>query len=93
MLKFVQTIPLRPTEPGYEIVSEVQASLPKFANTPTLICWGMKDFVFDRHFLMEWERRTPRAEVHRFADCGHYILEDAPDEMIPLIARFMKVEK
>jgi len=31
--------------------------------------------------------------VHRFADCGHYILEDAPDEMIPLIARFMKVEK
>ena len=42
-----------------------------------LIGWGMKDFVFDRHFLDEWARRFPEAEVHRFADAGHYILEDA----------------
>jgi cis-3-alkyl-4-acyloxetan-2-one decarboxylase len=93
VLKFVQTIPLRPTDPGYEIVSEVQASLPKFAATPTLICWGMKDFVFDRHFLEEWERRMPHAELHRFADCGHYILEDAADDVIPLIEHFLKAEK
>jgi len=89
VLKFVQTIPLRPTDPGYEIVSEVQASLPKFAKTPTLICWGMKDFVFDWQFLEEWERRMPHAEVHRFADCGHYILEDAAEEVVALIERFM----
>jgi haloalkane dehalogenase len=93
VLKFVQTIPLRPADPGYEIVSEVQASLPKFASTPALICWGMKDFVFDRYFLEEWEWRMPHAEIHRFADCGHYILEDAADEVIPLIEHFMKAEK
>jgi pimeloyl-ACP methyl ester carboxylesterase len=89
VLKFVQTIPLKPTDPGYEIVSEVEATLPKFAQTPTLVCWGMKDFVFDRHFLDEWERRMPHAEVHRFADCGHYILEDAADEVVPLVAGFV----
>jgi cis-3-alkyl-4-acyloxetan-2-one decarboxylase len=89
VLKFVQTIPLKPGDPGYEIVSEVEASLPKFAKTPTLICWGMKDFVFDRHFLEEWERRMPHATVYRFADCGHYILEDAADEVVPLIERFL----
>jgi len=89
VLKFVQTIPLRPTDSGYEIVSEVQASLPKFATTPTLICWGMKDFVFDRYFLEEWQRRMPHAEVHPFADCGHYILEDAAEEVVALIERFM----
>ena len=90
VLKFVQTIPLRPADPGYDIVSEVEATLPKFADKPALICWGMKDFVFDRHFLGEWQRRLPHAEVHRFHDCGHYVLEDAADEVIPLIERFLQ---
>jgi cis-3-alkyl-4-acyloxetan-2-one decarboxylase len=89
VLKFVQAIPLQPTDPGYEIVSEVEATLPKFSNTPTLLCWGMKDFVFDRTFLAEFERRMPHAEVHRFEDCGHYILEDAADEVVPLIQQFV----
>jgi haloalkane dehalogenase len=89
VLKFVQNIPLKPTDPGYDIVSETEATLPKFANTPALICWGMNDFVFSHQFLEEWERRLPHAEVHRFADCGHYILEDAADEVIPLIERFL----
>jgi haloalkane dehalogenase len=90
VLKFVQTIPLKPTDPGYEIVSEVGQSLPKFGNTPTLICWGMKDFVFDHHFLEEWKRRMPNAKVHRFQDCGHYVLEDAAEEIIPLVNEFVR---
>jgi haloalkane dehalogenase len=90
VLKFVQAIPLRPGDPGYDIVSEVEAAFPKFANTPTLICWGMKDFVFDRHFLEEFERRLPHAEVHRFPDCGHYVLEDAGAEVIPHIELFLR---
>jgi haloalkane dehalogenase len=53
------------------------------------ICWGEKDFVFDRHFLAEWKRRFPKADVHAFADCGHYILEDAADEVIPIIKEFL----
>lgn len=89
VLKFVQTIPLKPNDQGYDIVSEVEAGLAKFAATPTLICWGMQDFVFDPHFLAEWERRMPQAEVHRFPDCGHYILEDAAAEVIPLIEGFV----
>jgi cis-3-alkyl-4-acyloxetan-2-one decarboxylase len=90
ILKFVQAIPLKPGDAGYDVVSEVEAAFPKFAKTPALICWGMKDFVFDRHFLEEFERRLPHAEVHRFPDCGHYILEDAADEVIPLIDRFLR---
>ena len=45
----------------------------------------MHDFVFDRHFLAEWERRLPHAEVHRFLDAGHYVLEDAGDEIAGLV--------
>ena len=89
-LRFVQDIPLQPKDPSYDMVSEVEAGLERFAALPMTICWGLKDFVFDRHFLKEWQQRFPDAEVHTFVDCGHYILEDAKDEVIPIIARFLE---
>jgi len=89
-LKFVQDIPLKQGDPGYALISEVEEGLGRFTNLPMTICWGLKDFVFDRHFLAEWQRRFPHAEVHAFADCGHYILEDAKDEVIPIIEQFLQ---
>lgn len=88
-LRFVQDIPLQPEDPSYDLVSEVEAGLERFAALPMTICWGLKDFVFDKHFLKEWQRHFPNAEVHTFADCGHYILEDASDEVIPIIEQFL----
>ncbi len=88
-LRFVQDIPLQPGDRGYGIVSDTRARLEVFANRPVLVCWGEKDFVFDDHFLAEWERIFPQAAIHSFADCGHYILEDASAEVIPLIRRFL----
>lgn len=89
ILRFVQDIPLQPGDPGYDLVSQVETGLGRFAGLPMTICWGLKDFVFDRHFLREWQRRFPDAEVHAFTDCGHYILEDAKEEVIPIIERFL----
>ena len=88
-LRFVQDIPLREGDRNYQLVSDIAASLPKFAKVPTLICWGLKDFVFDKHFLAKWRQHMPHATVHEFADCGHYILEDASDEVIAHIKGFM----
>ena len=88
-LRFVQDIPLQPKDPGYDLITEVEEGLDRFADLPMTICWGMKDFVFDKHFLKEWQRRFPKAEVHAFDDCGHYILEDASDEVIPIIEQFL----
>jgi pimeloyl-ACP methyl ester carboxylesterase len=88
-LRFVQDIPLRPGEPGYDIVSDTAARLEVFRDRPVLVCWGDKDFVFDHHFLADWQQILPEADVHRFADCGHYILEDASEEVIPLIRDFL----
>lgn len=89
VLKFVQTIPLRPTDPGYDIVAGVEESLPKFANVPTLLLWGLRDFVFDKHFLAEWRRHFPHAEVHEWPDCGHYLLEDAGNDAIIRVREFL----
>jgi len=88
-LRFVQDIPLKPGDRNYELVSDISDSLTKFSAVPTLICWGLKDFVFDKHFLAQWKQRMPHAQVNEFDDCGHYILEDASDEVIGLITEFM----
>lgn len=91
-LRFVQDIPLKPGDPAYDLVSQTQALLEKgtFQHIPTLICWGMKDFVFDHHFLKRWKTCLPQADVHEFPESGHYVLEDSSDEIIPLIQQFLK---
>jgi haloalkane dehalogenase len=88
-LRFVEDIPLSPAHPSYGLVAEVEAGLGAFAEIPTLICWGAKDFVFDERFLARWKELMPHAEVHRFGDCGHYVLEDAGEEITALTRDFM----
>jgi len=88
--RFVQDIPLDAGDRSYGIVQRTANELDRLADTPLMICWGMKDFVFDRHFLDEWQRRFPAAEVHRFPDSGHYVLEDAGEEIVPLVRRFLE---
>lgn len=89
VLRFVQDIPLQEGDRAYSIVKDVEEHLYLFSDKPVLICWGAKDFVFDDHFLNAWKRFFPRAEVHRFADAGHYVVEDAPDLIVPLMRDFL----
>ena len=89
-LKFVQDIPLAETDPSYRLVRQVDEQLKILSKLPMLICWGEHDFVFDNDYLSEWQRRFPEAEVHRFQDAGHYVLEDAPEKIISLTQAFLK---
>ena len=89
LFRFVQDIPLLPADPGYQLVSEVQARVPDFNRIPVIILWGEKDFVFDHHFLAVWEKLLPAATVHRFPHAGHYVLEDAGEEILPLVEEFL----
>jgi len=88
-LRFVQDIPLSPADRNYDMVSEVAAGSGQFRDLPMAIFWGELDFVFDCSFLAEWQRRFPEAEVHRYSDAGHYILEDMKEEVVPLIGEFL----
>ena len=91
VLRFVQDIPLKESDPSFSIVREVGEHLHQFNDRPVLICWGDRDFVFDDHFLKVWKSALPDAEVHQFPDCGHYVLEDAPAEIEQLVRRFLGV--
>ncbi len=90
VLRFVQDIPLGPGDAAWPVLEETERALPAFADRPMLLPWGMKDFVFDGDWLAEWTRRFPKAEVHRFEDAGHWLLEDAGEEVVPLVRRFLE---
>jgi haloalkane dehalogenase len=90
VLKFVQDIPLSPKDQSYGPAKRVDDNLAQFSDIPTLICWGEHDFVFNQKFFNEWQRRFPKAETHLFADAGHYVLEDVPEKIVPLVQDFLQ---
>jgi haloalkane dehalogenase len=87
--RFVEDIPLGPGDRSFATVDRVSRELGQLSTVPLLLCWGRRDFVFDDAFLDEWTRRLPHAEVHRFADAGHYVLEDAHERVLPLVKDFL----
>jgi haloalkane dehalogenase len=54
-----------------------------------LLGWGLRDFVFDKHFLAGFESALPNAEKHAFEDAGHYVLEDKHAVLVPAIRDFL----
>ncbi len=88
--RFVEDIPLSPQHPSYATLTEVEAGLAHFVQTPLLIQWGARDWCFNDHFLAEWRERFPQAEVDVYADAGHYVLEDAHERIIPRLKAFLE---
>lgn len=87
--RFVQDIPLSPREEAWPVLAEVEGAFDRLRQVPTLILWGEKDFVFDLHFLAEWERRLPGAAVRRYPEGGHYLLEDEGPAVLTEIKQFL----
>jgi epoxide hydrolase 4 len=55
---------------------------------PTLIVWGMKDPALPPKLLYGMKRDIPQAEVVELPDVGHFVPEEAPDELAAAIRRF-----
>ena len=89
-IRFMQDIPLSPKDEAWPLVEAAGKALPSFADRPVFIGWGLKDFVFDRHFLERFQADLPRAQVHAFEDAGHYVLEDKHEVLVPAIRRFLE---
>lgn len=87
--RFVQDIPMDPGHPSWAELLEIEAGLSGFADRPVLIVWGERDFCFTPSFREDWQRRFPAAEVHAFADAGHYVVEDATARVVPIVQAFL----
>jgi cis-3-alkyl-4-acyloxetan-2-one decarboxylase len=87
--RFVNDIPMNPCHPSYQTLVEIETTLPRLADRPWLFLWGMRDWCFHPWFLQRFLEIIPTAEVHRFADAGHWVVEDAIDEIIPIMNNWL----
>ena len=88
-VRFMQDIPLSVGDQAWPLLEAAGRALPGFADRPAFIGWGLKDFVFDRHFLDGFRAALPNAEVTAFDDAGHYVLEDKASVLVPAIRQFL----
>lgn len=90
ILRFVQDIPLNPQHVSYEVLLEIEHALWMFRESPVCLVWGMKDWCFAPLVLDRWKLYYPQAEVNEINHAGHYLLEDAGDEITGIIQRFLE---
>ena len=87
--RFVQDIPMEKEHRTYKTLREIEAKLP-LLKQKKLILWGGKDFCFNQHFFEKWISIYPDADAQWYANAGHYILEDAKDEVTQKIWEFIR---
>ncbi|AWV06030.1 alpha/beta fold hydrolase [Marilutibacter maris] len=89
-LRFMQDIPLGEGDRAWSLLVESARVLHEYNDRPVFIGWGLRDFVFDRHFLDGFVAALPDAEVHAFEDANHYVLQDKAEVLVPAIRAFLE---
>ena len=87
--RFVQDIPLSPRHRTYRVLSELEQDLPKLGHLPIRLVWGMKDWCFRPECLRRLEAVWPQAISHELSDVGHYVMEEAPDEVLGVLRKLV----
>lgn len=86
---FVRDIPLTKRHPTYQTLVDLENALPTLADLPSLLVWGMQDWCFRPECLRRFQAAWPSATTVEIADAGHYVIEDAADETLDAIERFL----
>lgn len=88
--RFVRDIPLDSGHSSWERLKQVERGLSLLSDKEVMICWGARDFCFNDAYLKEWLKRFLNARLHRYGHAGHYVLEDAGDEVLEALRDFLK---
>jgi len=87
--RFVKDIPLSRRHLTWQELNRIEGSLPNLSSHPVQMIWGMKDWCFTPYCLERMLKSFPNAEVHRLLDAGHYVMEDAREQVVQLIGAFL----
>jgi haloalkane dehalogenase len=66
-------------------LAEVEAGLPRVSDRPALIVWPTKDVAFKDPERKRWEQVFADHRTVTLDGAGHYIQEDAPEEIVAAI--------
>ncbi|CBW26302.1 putative haloalkane dehalogenase [Halobacteriovorax marinus SJ] len=87
--RFVRDIPMDDQHPSWSTLKNIENNLSTL-ECPKLILWGEKDFCFNMQFFKRWTEIYPKAETKVFSGAGHYVLEDAKEEINKDIFNFLR---
>ena len=87
---FVRDIPLTSGHPTHRVLADMEKQLPVLSDRPMQLIWGMKDWCFDSSCLARLADIFPQAGIYRIHDAGHYVVEDAYQQIIPLVVDFLE---
>ncbi|WUH91495.1 alpha/beta fold hydrolase [Streptomyces sp. NBC_00433] len=92
VLEFPRQIPTGPVSPLTSLLSDLETGLEReFRSRPVEIVWAMKDVAFTSQILNDqWLRTFPDAKVLRLPDAGHYLQEDAHEEIVAELLDFLR---
>ena len=88
--RFVQDIPGSPRHRTWPVLEQIERDLATFADRPCQLIWGMHDWCFRPACLERLVQILPAAEVHRLPDAAHYVVEDAYEQIVPRMERFLE---
>jgi haloalkane dehalogenase len=66
-------------------LAEVESKLAGLGDRPALIVWGTKDFAFHAAERRRWEQLFPEHQTVLLDGAGHYIQEDAAQDIVAAI--------
>jgi len=87
---FVRDIPTSPGHPTWNMLEFLENETVKLQSMQVQMIWGMQDWVFTPAVLEKMRKLFPRAEVHEIADAGHFVMEDAKNQVISLVTSFLE---
>ncbi|QDV12191.1 Haloalkane dehalogenase [Rosistilla oblonga] len=88
--RFVQDIPMSPSHRTWQPLERLEAALPSLSHLPTMLIWGMKDWCFRPECMDRIKKSMPHAQTVPIADAGHYVMEDATEEVLDSIGSFFQ---
>src|ERR1051326_7368085 len=75
----------------YRAVARSGRHLPlKTITMPTLLIWGEEDIALGNDLVPGTERYVPNLRVHRIANCGHWVQQEATDEVLQTMVEFLR---
>lgn len=66
---------------AHALLADIDRSLDRVSGQPALIVWGDKDQAFREPQRRRWEQTFPNHRTVILHGAGHYIQEDAPEEI------------
>ena len=66
-------------------LAEVERGLPALTGRPALLVWPTKDVAFRHPERRRWEELFPNHSTVMLEGAGHYIPEDAPEEIVAAV--------